>query len=207
MFFKDLYLSYRHDKDLIAFYQNTSKRVFIRAVKESLRLAIRPGYKTKFFKDLELSPEWNAVKEDEKIIIKITFASEKDSDIVNLIKSAKDRRASEAMKRALRFALGARYVVGNCLVGDEEINSSLTGQNMFYIQSAVPKIIYRDKSVNKKSEKHPVIKEEKEEKKEEQSSFSLPSFGLPSFGNETSESSSKDDEFTDDDILSMLDNM
>ncbi len=214
----DIYLSSRNDKDLIALYQNIPKKVFYKAIKEALRLAIRPGYYTDFFKLLKPDPSWEAkiLTDGSGIKIKdISVASEKDEDVREMLAAVKPGRCSGMVKMALRFALGARYVVGNSLYGDDYINSVVGVDNMFYIQKAPTKVIYKTVKSEKKEVKEEKPKEEakvvKEEPKEEvktESTFSLSGPGMElSFGNENTNSNSDSDDFSDDDILSMLDGM
>lgn len=216
-FHQIVYLSFRNDKDLIAFYQNTSSKVFVKAIKESLRLAIRPGYQTTFFKEIMPDPSWD-IKPIEGQGINVQFTiGEKEEDLRELLLSAKNNRRGMVIKMALRFALGARYVVGNSLNGDNELNPLINKDNMFYIQRSPTKVVYRTQKVKevvinkeiteeKTAKKTQTEKEEIIQKSDEKgkSSFTLPGLtgSLP-----ITETKEENDDFSDDDILSMLDSM
>lgn len=224
-----VYLSYRYDRDLVAFHDNVPIKTFKEAIKESLRLAIRPGYHTDFFKTLELDPGWSLgnKKGDQKyIFVPISISREDDEDVRELLAAAKYKRTSNLIKMALRFGLGPRYVVGFDLTGDDSINSVVGKDNLFYIQKSPTKVIVKvvegstpakDKPAESAApvldmEKEPVKTKAAEEPVKEEpvqnSSFALPGLmgGELSFGSDT-DSSNNEDTFDDDDILSRLDSM
>lgn len=213
------YLSSKSDKDLIAFRQHVSEKTFHKAIRESLRLAIRPGYTTQFFKDLKVDATWDADLNNIKHNINISISKTEDEDVREMLRAAKQRGCSNVIKMALRFALGARYVVGFYLKGDDYINSVVSKDNLFYIQKAPTKVVYKvvgnvetKGSIKDKPKENipatipvPAVKEEPKE----ESSFSLPGMsggmGELVLGEDTKE---KDPAFDDDDdILSMLDGM
>lgn len=182
-------------------------------------MAIRPGYQTNFFRNLVLDPDWEAdLSKEGSFQIQITINSRQDEDIRDLLGSAKPRSISLVIKMALRFALGARYVVGSYLNGNRPLNAE--SPSLYYIQRATPRVVYRGKTEAPKdplkdpkdpkppeSAKKEAVKEEKKEKEKpmvaENPGFSLPD--LPELGGK--EKAAKQDEFSDDDILSMLDSM
>ncbi len=206
---QDLYLSYRNDKDLIAFYQNTSRSIFIKAIKEALRLAIRPGYQTNLFKSIMPDPSWDITPIEGTGINFRFYIGEKDLDINELLLAAKNGRRSQVMKMALRFALGARYVVGNNLNGDKELNPLINKDNMFYIQKAPTTVVYKTRKIKetiKEVVAEPVI-ENNQASVIEKKPDNTPSFSLPDLKDIGTESTNTNDDFSDDDILSMLDSM
>ena len=222
-----LYLSWRTDQDLIALYQNIPSKDFNKAVKEALRMLFRPGYQTSFFYGLKTDPSWKAKrskkaddKKEEGIEHTICLRSVKDQDIREVISNAEDRRAAWMVKMALRFALGSSYVIGSCLKTQTAITPTEEYRQIIYIQNAPRRRRKRlsvfEEDVKEQAEKDvvkiPSDKKEKEQKDDtEMGGFALPGLsGIPAFGStqDTEDNAaSDDDEFTDDDILSMLENM
>ncbi len=222
---KRLYLSWRTDQDLIALYQNTSPKIFNKAVKESLRLVFRKGYKTSFFYELETDPSWPVSKAEEDLVLALSFSNKDDIEIWEALNDAKKLRASSIIKMSLRFALGSAYVIGSCLNTERMISNPSEVKEICYIAKPVRR---RRSSVKRTQTKTVVVKTEVvETEKTEQIAApvqntagmggfglpglgSAPSFGAaPAFGSEeqtTAEGDSGED-FSDDDILSMLDNM
>ena len=228
---KRLYLSWRTDQDLIALYQNTSPKIFNKAVKESLRLVFRKGYKTSFFYELETDPSWPVSKAEEDLVLALSFSNKDDIEIWEALNDAKKLRASSIIKMSLRFALGSAYVIGSCLNTERMISNPSEVKEICYIA----KPVRRRRSPSKRTQtKTVVVRTEAVEtetaslrEKIEQDVISAqntagmggfglpglgsaPSFGAaPAFGSEeqtTAEDNSGED-FSDDDILSMLDNM
>ena len=231
---KRLYLSWRTDQDLIALYQNTSPKIFNKAVKESLRLVFRKGYKTSFFYELETDPSWPVSKAEEDLVLALSFSNKDDIEIWEALNDAKKLRASSIIKMSLRFALGSAYVIGSCLNTERMISNPSEVKEICYIAKPVRR---RRSSVKRTQTKTVVVREVVEtegscvatslEEGTEQiaapvnntagmGGFSLPGLGsapsfgaAPAFGSEPQTAAEDDsgEDFSDDDILSMLDNM
>ena len=134
---KRLYLSWRTDQDLIALYQNTSPKIFNKAVKESLRLVFRKGYKTSFFYELETDPSWPVSKAEEDLVLALSFSNKDDIEIWEALNDAKKLRASSIIKMSLRFALGSAYVIGSCLNTERMISNPSEVKEICYIAKPV----------------------------------------------------------------------
>jgi len=222
---KRLYLSWRTDQDLIALYQNTSPKIFNKAVKESLRLVFRKGYKTSFFYELETDPSWPVSKAEEDLVLALSFSNKDDIEIWEALNDAKKLRASSIIKMSLRFALGSAYVIGSCLNTERMISNPSEVKEICYIAKPVRR---RRSSVKRTQTKTVAARTEfVETEKAEQTAApaqntagmggfglpglgSAPSFGAaPAFGSEeqTTVEGDSGEDFSDDDILSMLDNM
>ena len=115
------------------------------------------------------------------------------------------------------MALGTGYIIGNCLKGDETLNKNKRNDCIFFVKAPKEKKIYvssnkdnpKVKEIQKKTKETPenvsseVILGEDDTDNIPSFGMSAPSFSLPGLSSEPE----KEDEFSDEDILSMLDNM
>lgn len=215
-----LYFSKRHDSDLISLYYQIGRKSFVKIMKEALRVLVRVDYEPKFTKTLNITPYLLESDSDENqpFSIVVSFASEKDVDILNLLSNIKPRKMSAFIKNAMRLLIGPYYVLGCMLEGDTKLNNAYLDRKLFFINGSIstPVVIKSEKPRKVKQNKNKV-----EESKEEISSIktdSKPSnlelcdnsndknewvepLDLPQI--EEGESSLIDD----DDILSILENM
>lgn len=204
---KTLYFSPKTDTDLIAVYYQIGAKSFAKAIKESLRMTIRPGYISEFLETISLDPLFDKpIKE--AISINISFCAEGDEDIRHLLSKTKPRKMSSFIKMALRYAIGPYMILGYYLQGDTALTNTYRKRELFFIEGLKERV--STKVVQK------VVETTTKEKKE---SFINETTGfVPKFEEKNTEpiqkeetvdqiSLSTENNFDDEDILNMLLNM
>lgn len=219
---RGLYLSPTDDRDLLLLLEHIGGKNFAKAIKESMRCCIRPGYTSDFLKSLHPSPLWDDEAERKDAVrLSIAFSSQKDEDLRHLLESIKPNKMSGFMKQALRYALGPYYCLGLMLNSENDLvnsNENYISKELFFIETRV-EVKYKDvvKEVATPTVKKVEVKPDKEIKEENKPVFKpQPTVSTPTFNPVPSPQidvsvnvpiNTSDDDFSDDDILSMLDNM
>ena len=160
-----LYFSRWHDSDLVSLYHQIGRKSFIKVMKEALRVLVRVDYEPTFTKSLDISPiilTQETGEEYQSFSLIVSFASEKDVDILNLLSNIKPRKMSVFIKKAMRFLVGPYYVLGCMLEGDSKLNDAYLDRKLFFVNGNIttPVVTKPEKPRKVKKEK---IKEEKEE--------------------------------------------
>lgn len=204
---KTLYFSPKTDADLIAVYYQIGAKAFAKAIKESLRMTIRPGYTSEFIEKLSLSPLFDKTIKD-SISINISFCAEGDEDIRTLLSKTKTKKMSSFIKMTLRYAIGPYMILGYYLQGDNTLTNIYQKKELFFIEGLKERI--STKIVQNNVETIEKSKETVSIKPKETTGF-VPIFEekITEPKIETSnqielETSSDNDDFDDDDILQML---
>lgn len=191
---RGLYLSPKTDWDLINLYYQIGAKGFAKALKESLRKLIRPGYESKYLDSLKPNPV-DVAEYDKPIKVSLSFNSVKDADIRGLLGSCRQGHMTALMKQALRYGIGPYFTMGCYLNGDEKICKAFVDKEMFFIVSKTP--LYAPVPVAPKQEK-PIKAKPVEIPTVPAYVPEEPIVTVPTEGNST---------FDDDDILDALDNL
>lgn len=189
---KVLYLSPVNDADLICLLKQIGPRAFAKAVKESLRMSVRAGYQSKFLDNLHPDPTLSEDGKGRSIRISIAFGAEEDSDVRSLLSNARPRKQGILMKQSLRFAIGPYFTLGCFLKGDKGLCKDYTKRQLFFVENTVK--ISRAERITSKRREVPAAPVYTAPVTEE------PVVSPPVI-------SGDGQEFTDDDILSMLEMM
>lgn len=199
---KTLYFSPKTDADLIEMYHQLGPKLFAKAIKESLRMVVRPGYRSQFFEDIALDPTSEKDFYD-AVTINISFNAENDGDLRSLLNNVKSRRMTHFMKMALRYATGPYYILGFHLIGNDAITKEYQKKELFFIEGASERVIISKTEVVEKTastETNTVAKEVQ----------SAPVMNAPVFDYDAPVFTSSDvntSDCEDDDILALLDMM
>ena len=188
---KVLYLSPVNDADLICLLKQIGPRAFAKAAKESLRMSVRAGYQSKFLETLHPDPTLSEDGKGRSIRISIALGAEEDSDVRALLSNARPRKQGVLIKQSLRFAIGPYFTLGCFLKGDKGLCKDYTKRQLFFVENTV-KISRAERIVSKKKET-PVAPVDT-------APVTVPEIALPVI-------SGDGQDFTDDDILSMLEMM
>lgn len=217
-----LYFSKRYDSDLISLYYQVGRKVFVKVMKESLRVLVRADYEPKVAKSLEITPKLieKGSEEDKSFSLVVSFASEKDTDILCLISKVKARRLSAFIKNAMRLLMGPYYILGCMLEGEERLNNAYLDRKLFFVSGGMVATVVAKQDKPRKVKKDKVKKESVQTPVFEETTNALnkTADSQPSiFGYDTQEEplailseSEKEGEpglIDDDDILSILENM
>lgn len=186
-------------------------------MKESLRVLVRADYDPTFTKSLNLSPylleSGDEGDDDKSFCVVVSFSAEKDRDIAELVSKVKSRKLGAFIKNAMRLLIGPYYVLGCFLNGDEKLNNAYQDRKLFFVNGGFSTVIVEKKE--KKKVYTPRTKKT-ETKKEE---VSLETHTLvaqestyfePEMVKEPVKipvASGEEEVFSDDDILSLLENM
>lgn len=226
-----LYFSRRHDADLISLYNQIGRKAFVKIMKDALRTLVRVDYEPIFTKGTEIMPvlldgsdkysdNTKSVDEEDKkpFFIVVSFSAEKDKDIANLLLQVKPRKMGAFVKNAMRLLLGPYYTLGCLLDGDAKLNDAFKDRKLFFVNGFVgeasPKSSKPSKSgkpAKKKQQNSATTIEEMERVPQEDASTSEEIASEETFVpiipemNPTTDGEAES--FSDDDILSLLENM
>lgn len=212
---KTLYFSKRHDADLISLYHQIGRKAFVKVMKESLRVLVRAGYEPTFIKNLEIAPILlqDSGNEDEAFYIVVSFSSEKDTDIADLISNVKPKKLGAFIKNAMRLLIGPYYVLGCLLDGDVPMNNAFKDRKLFFVNGVVHSYapVSKEKKAKKSSVKkattNPKVVEVKEAKTTEYQTVQESTYEEPEIPVYQPSQTGGNEVFSDDDILALLDNM
>lgn len=198
---KTLYFSPKTDTDLIAVYYQIGAKNFAKAIKESLRMTIRPGYISEFISKLSLDPTFDMPIKN-ALSMNISFCAEGDEDIRILLSKTKPKKMTYFMKMALRYAIGPYFILGFCLQGDNTLTKAYQRKELFFIEGLRERIStkYIEKKVSEEPKNIPhknSVMNLKDETKEESVKEII---YIPKEEPIVTET----DDFDDEDILQML---
>jgi len=200
-----LYLSPSFDSDLIAALNQLGGKSFAKLAKESLRMMVRPGYKSSHLK--KIKKQLDASKCPSKtgcVRIHLEFGLKGDEDIRIVLLNAKDRKRSSLVKQAIRFGIGPAFCVGCCLRSNEKLCSEYFESGMFFLANVPRFVDTRSKPTEKASSNKKVVEEKVSNKPILPSVSNFNQNQAPVF---PSSEFKPLDTADDDDILNMLDNM
>ena len=214
---KTLYFSKRHDSDLISLYHQIGRKAFVKVMKESLRVLVRAGYEPTFTKNLEFTPmlyeEAVDNDDDKSFYIVVSFSSEKDTDIADLIGKVKSRKLGAFIKNAMRLLIGPYYILGCLLEGDANLNNAYKDRKLFFVNGGMTSPSKKErKSYTRKTtqtiiQKKEIVKAEEEPQTKEYQSVQESTFVEPEIPVYQPVEIGGGEVFSDDDILSLLENM
>lgn len=226
-----LYFSRRHDADLISLYNQIGRKAFVKIMKDALRTLVRVDYEPIFTKSTEILPvlldgsdkysdNTKSADEEEKkpFFVVVSFSAEKDKDIANLLLQVKPRKMGTFVKNAMRLLLGPYYTLGCLLDGDARLNDAFKDRKLFFVNGCIGEGSTKSSKPSKSSKPAKKKQQKIDEKIEEMESVSKENAPIceevaseetfvPIIPEMNPTTDGEAESFSDDDILSLLENM
>ena len=202
-----LYFSKKHDADLISLYNQIGRKVFVKIMKESLRVLVRVNYDPVLTKTYPIYPMLMESEETKPLSLVVSFSAESDRDILSLLLQTKPKKMGTFIKNAMRLLIGPYFILGCMLQGEEQLNQAYSDKRLFFINGTLPNIPIKKEQVERKRK----TRVPKTNTVSSPSTFSSPEEGLeleemlPTI--EAMDSPGIINTSDEDDILSILENL
>jgi hypothetical protein len=202
-----LYFSKKHDADLISLYNQIGRKVFVKIMKESLRVLVRVNYDPVLTKTYPIYPMLMESEETKPLSLVVSFSAESDRDILGLLLQTKPKKMGTFIKNAMRLLIGPYFILGCMLQGEEQLNQAYSDKRLFFINGTLPNIPIKKEPIERKRK----TRVPKTNTVSSSSTFSSPEEGLaleemlPTI--EAMDSPGIINTSDEDDILSILENL